>query len=77
MAALPLPFMIPIIVAGFQPSAYRDGSLYGMYFYCPYLPAMIYLIGLCLGSLLEPKAKDDVAARDEKLKGLAERDGQD
>ncbi len=75
MAALPLPFMIPIIVAGFQPSAYRDGSLYGMYFYCPYFPAMFYLIGLCLGSPLAPKAKDDVAVRDEELKKLAERGG--
>lgn len=46
MAALPLLFMVPMIVAGLQPAAYRDGSLYGMYFLCPYLPAMVYLLAV-------------------------------
>ncbi len=45
-AALPLLFMVPMIVAGLQPSAYRSGSLYGMFFFCPYLPAMIYLVAV-------------------------------
>ena len=45
-AALPLLFMVPMIIAGLQPSAYHSGSLYGMFFICPYLPAMIYLVAV-------------------------------
>ena len=45
-AALPLLFMVPMIIAGLQPSSYHSGSLYGMFFFCPYLPAMIYLIAV-------------------------------
>ena len=49
-AALPLLFMVPMIVAGLRPDAYRSGSLYGMFFFCPYLPAMIYLVAVsCVG----------------------------
>jgi hypothetical protein len=45
-AALPLLVMVPMIIAGLQPSAYHSGSLYGMLFVCPYLPAMIYLLAM-------------------------------
>jgi len=45
-AALPLLFMVPMIYVGLQPATYRDGSLYGMYFICPYLPTMIYLLAV-------------------------------
>lgn len=45
-AALPLLFMVPMIIAGLQPSDYHSGSLYGMFFICPYLPAMIYLVAV-------------------------------
>ena len=45
-AALPLLFMVPMIIAGLQPSAYHSGSLYGMFFICPYLPAIIYLVAV-------------------------------
>ncbi len=45
-AAVPLLFMVPIIIAGLKPSAYRSGSLYGMFFICPYLPTMIYLLAV-------------------------------
>ena len=49
-AALPLLVMVPMIVAGLRPDAYRSGSLYGMLFFCPYLPAMIYLVAVsCVG----------------------------
>ena len=45
-AAFPLLFMVPMIIAGLQPAAYQSGSLYGMFFICPYLPAMIYLVAV-------------------------------
>ena len=45
-AAFPLLFMVPMIIAGLQPAAYHSGSLYGMFFICPYLPAMIYLVAV-------------------------------
>jgi ribosomal protein L37AE/L43A len=51
-AAVPLLFMAPMIVAGLRPEAYRDGSLYMMYFGCPYLPVMIYLLAV---SYLDPR----------------------
>lgn len=47
-AALPLIPMLPVIYAGLTPDAYRDGSLYGLVFYFPYAPAMVYLAILCL-----------------------------
>lgn len=42
-AGLPMLFMVPLLVGACRPDAYRDGSLFGMYFYCPYLPVMFYL----------------------------------
>ena len=48
--ALPLLVMVPMIAAGLRPEAYQDGSLFGMYFIFPYLPAMIYLVAVsCVG----------------------------
>jgi len=43
-AAAPLLVMVPMIVAAALPSSYADGSLFGMYYFVPYLPAMLYLI---------------------------------
>jgi hypothetical protein len=54
-AALPLLFMVPMIIAGLQPSAYHSGSLYGMFFICPYLPAMIYLVAVSSAGPRAPK----------------------
>ena len=54
-AALPLLFMVPMIIAGLQPSAYHSGSLYGMFFICPYLPAMIYLVAVSSAGPRIPK----------------------
>ena len=50
-AALPLLVMLPLIVVGLQPSNYRDGSLYKLGFFCPYLPVMIYLVAV----LVDPR----------------------
>lgn len=43
VAALPLIPMLPVIYAGMNRDAYRDGSLYGLVFYFPYAPVMVYL----------------------------------
>jgi hypothetical protein len=51
-AAAPLLFMVPMIIGACSPDAYRDGSLFGMYFFCPYLPAMLYL---SIAALSAPK----------------------
>lgn len=47
-AALPLLAMIPMLYGALQPLSYDSGSLFGMYFVCPYLPSMIYLIAVSL-----------------------------
>jgi hypothetical protein len=49
-AVLPLLVMVPMIYGACQPAAYRDGSLFGMYFFCPYLPVMLYLAALATGN---------------------------
>jgi len=51
-AALPLLVMTPLIVAGGNPNTHRDGSLYGLYIVCPFLPVLIYLMGI----LIDPHA---------------------
>ena len=43
VAALPLIVMVPIVIAGANPNSHRDGSLYGLVVYVPYLPVMVYL----------------------------------
>ncbi len=50
-AALPLLVMVPMIICGLQPSNFRDGSLYKLGFFCPYLPAMVYLVAV----LVDPR----------------------
>jgi len=47
-AALPLLVMIPMLYGALQPLNYHDGSLFGMFFVCPYLPAIIYLVAVSL-----------------------------
>ena len=44
-----------MIIAGLQPAAYHSGSLYGMFFFCPYLPAMIYLVAVSSAGPRVPK----------------------
>ncbi len=43
--------MVPMIICGLQPSNFRDGSLYKLGFFCPYLPAMVYLVAV----LVDPR----------------------
>jgi hypothetical protein len=50
-ASLPLLPMAPILIAGANPNAHRDGSLYGMYVLCPFVPVALYLVGL----LIDPR----------------------
>lgn len=47
-AAAPLLVMVPMITGACYASVYSDGSLFGMYFVCPYLPAMLYLAAAVL-----------------------------
>lgn len=54
-AGLPLLVMIPMFVGAVQPLNYDTGSLYGMFFVCPYLPAMLYLIAVSLAGTRLPK----------------------
>ncbi|MDZ4686111.1 MAG: hypothetical protein SH850_13670 [Planctomycetaceae bacterium] len=54
-AALPILVMIPMLYGAVQPLNYDDGSLFGMYFVCPYLPAMIYLVAVSLAGPRLPK----------------------
>lgn len=49
IAAAPLLFMAPLFVGLCNPNAYRDGSLVGMYFICPGVPALVYVIATLLG----------------------------
>lgn len=51
VAALPLIPMLPVIYAGMDRDAYRDGSLYGLVFYFPYAPVMVYLAFFCFAGL--------------------------
>lgn len=54
-AALPLLVMVPMIIGACRPTAYENGSLFGMFFVCPYLPVMIYLIAVSLAGTRLPK----------------------
>ncbi|MDA1051416.1 MAG: hypothetical protein O3C40_13170 [Planctomycetota bacterium] len=56
-AALPLIPMLPVIYAGMDRDAYRDGSLYGLVFYFPYAPVMVYLAILIFAGLASRAAK--------------------
>ncbi len=47
-ATLPLIVMLPVIYGGFNPAAYRNGSLYGIVYYVTYAPAMVCLAIVCL-----------------------------
>lgn len=57
VAALPLIPMLPVIYAGMNRDAYRDGSLYGLVFYFPYAPVMVYLAFFCFAGLTSRSAK--------------------
>jgi hypothetical protein len=50
MAGLPLLVMVPVLVGAMSPNAYRDGSLFGMAYICPYLPSIIWLGVACLAA---------------------------
>jgi hypothetical protein len=52
-AAVPMLFMVPMIIGASSADAYRDGSLFGMYYYIPYAPAMLYL---AIAALSAPKS---------------------
>lgn len=56
-AALPLIPMLPVIYAGMDRDVYRDGSLYGLVFYFPYAPVMIYLALFFFAGLATRAAK--------------------
>ena len=43
-AVLPLLFMVPMLFDSLQPLDFDLGSAWAMYFVCPYLPTMIYLV---------------------------------
>ena len=53
-AAFPLLVMSAMLVFDFQPLDYDIGSRTAMYFVCPYLPAMIFLIVLSFVSARRP-----------------------
>ena len=57
VAALPLIPMLPVIYAGMDRDAYRDGSLYGLVFYFPYAPVMLYLAIVFFAGLASRAAK--------------------
>ena len=57
VAALPLILMLPVIYAGMNRDAYRDGSLYGLVFYFPYAPTMVYLAFFVFAGLTSRSAK--------------------
>lgn len=56
VAALPLIPMLPVIYAGMNRDAYRDGSLYGLVVYFPYAPVMLYLAIVFFGGLASRSA---------------------
>ena len=53
-AALPLIVMVPMWFGDFQPLDFDLGSRIAMYFVCPYLPAMAYLIVLSFVGIRRP-----------------------
>ena len=61
-AALPLIVMVPIIISGADPNSHRDGSLYGLFIYFPYLPVMFYLAAILGVGIFARKGKLKAAA---------------
>ncbi|MBC8872530.1 MAG: hypothetical protein H8E44_24110 [Planctomycetes bacterium] len=61
-AALPLIPMLPVIYVGFNLDTYRDGSLYGLAFYFPYAPAMVYLAAILGVGIFVTRGKRKAAA---------------